>query len=83
VDKNIASVISMLHHRLQVWLPNFVKAEEWRGINTAVGHALRENANRNENLVKAQARIAELERGEFICKRCGLRKDSDHPKGDF
>jgi hypothetical protein len=24
-----------------------------------------------------------LLQGEFICQKCGLRKDSDHPKGDF
>lgn len=32
------------------------------------------------------ATIAEVERlrkGEFICQRCGLRKDDEHPKGDF
>lgn len=29
-----------------------------------------------------ERRIAELERGEFICKKCGLRKDSQ-TNGDF
>lgn len=28
-------------------------------------------------------RISELERGEFICKKCGLRKDSKNEPGDF
>lgn len=28
-------------------------------------------------------KIAQLELGEYICKQCGLRKDSDYPKGDF
>ena len=27
--------------------------------------------------------IAALERGEYICRKCGLRKDSEHEKGDF
>lgn len=29
------------------------------------------------------ARVLELELDEYICKSCGIRKDSDHPKGDF
>lgn len=29
------------------------------------------------------SRIANAERGEFICRKCGLRKDDDYPKGDF
>ena len=28
-------------------------------------------------------RIAALERGEFICKKCGLRKDSERQEADF
>lgn len=28
-------------------------------------------------------KIAELERGEFACKKCGLRKDDDWEPGDF
>lgn len=27
--------------------------------------------------------ITGLLRGEYICQRCGLRKDSDAPKADF
>jgi len=30
-----------------------------------------------------RAHIEKLERGEYICKKCGLRKGSDHDKGDF
>jgi len=29
------------------------------------------------------AKVAELERGEYICKRCGLRKDGEGERGDF
>lgn len=32
---------------------------------------------------QASARCAELERGEFICKQCGLRKDAEHEPADF
>ena len=28
-------------------------------------------------------KIAQLERGEFICKRCGLRRDGEHSGGGF
>ena len=34
-------------------------------------------------LSAAQAQIAALERGEFICSKCGLRKDGEHENGDF
>lgn len=30
-----------------------------------------------------RAEVERLKRGEFICAKCGLRKDSDHAKGDF
>jgi len=28
-------------------------------------------------------RIAELERGEYVCKKCGLRKDAEFERGEF
>lgn len=34
-------------------------------------------------LAKAKKRIAELERGEFICKKCGLRKNAEKVEADF
>ena len=37
----------------------------------------------DELIIALGARVAELERGEYICKSCGIRKDSDHPQGDF
>jgi len=30
-----------------------------------------------------KAKVAELERGEYICKRCGLRKDGEGERGEF
>ena len=27
--------------------------------------------------------LNELKKGEFICRKCGLRKDNEHEKGDF
>jgi hypothetical protein len=27
--------------------------------------------------------LDELRKGEFICKKCGIRKDSEHQHGDF
>ena len=36
----------------------------------------RENAELRQQL-------AALERGEYICNKSGLRKDSEHEKGDF
>jgi len=38
----------------------------------------------SEALASAHAEIASLKRGEFICRECGLRKNSEHPIGhDF
>ncbi len=36
-----------------------------------------------QQLAKAKKRIKELESGEFICRSCGLRKDSDNIPADF
>ncbi len=36
-----------------------------------------------ERLYQRDARIAELERGEYICQKCGLRKDAAHSIADF
>ena len=27
--------------------------------------------------------VSELKRGEFICRKCGLRKNNEHERGDF
>ena len=37
---------------------------------------------RNE-IVRLDSELAELKRGEFICKKCGLRKDGEGEHGDF
>jgi hypothetical protein len=39
------------------------------------------NANRRADY--AEAELAKLKRGEFICKRCGLRKDAEFERGNF
>lgn len=57
----------------------------------AIPHALLEEpAHAAESMLavvaalwEARTKIAALERGEFICTKCGLRKDSEHEKGDF
>lgn len=33
--------------------------------------------------VTAACKVRELERGEYICKKCGLRKDGESVKADF
>lgn len=38
---------------------------------------------RNEAIDAMRAEFAKLKRGEFICQKCGLRKNDDHAKGDF
>ena len=37
----------------------------------------------NVSRSKTEATLRELQRGEFICKRCGLRKDGEHEQADF
>lgn len=32
--------------------------------------------------VTAEHTVRELKRGEYICKKCGIRKDSEGPQGD-
>lgn len=32
---------------------------------------------------KLRAELEELKRGEFICRKCGLRKDSEHEHAEF
>lgn len=38
---------------------------------------------RDDQLASALAAIEKLERGWYICKRCGIRKTDDYPKADF
>lgn len=53
----------------------------------ATDHDYRRMRNLSERLeretVELRQQLAELERGEYICNKCGLRKDSEHEKGDF
>lgn len=32
---------------------------------------------------RKEGRVAELERGEYICQKCGLRKDGEAERGEF
>ncbi len=32
---------------------------------------------------KLELELAALKRGEFICSKCGLRKDAEHEEADF
>jgi len=36
-----------------------------------------------ERISTLEAELAELKRGEFICKKCGLRKDGESAPHDF
>lgn len=42
---------------------------------------------RSDTLVLAArvvlAALERLEKGEFICRKCGLRKDDEHERGEF
>ena len=46
-----------------------IRAEEYSGLK-----------QRTEAL---EQRVKELERGEYICSKCHLRKDAEFEKGDF
>lgn len=41
-----------------------------------------ENAEDRSDVALIRA-VGKIQRGEFICSKCGLRKDSDFVKGDF
>lgn len=50
----------------------------------AIDHIEIELAALRAQLTAAQEELAKLRKGEFICKRCGLRKDAEHDaKPDF
>jgi len=38
---------------------------------------------KDAEIVALKAKVEELERGEYICKKCGLRKDGEGERGDF
>ena len=38
---------------------------------------------RDETIRMQDERIAELGRGEYICNKCGIRKDAEFERGDF
>ena len=42
-----------------------------------------ESASMSAMLERAEKERDALLRGEYICQQCGLRKNDDHPKGDF
>jgi len=37
----------------------------------------------NQDCIAAEKKIAELERGEYICKKCSLRKDGETSPAEF
>lgn len=52
-------------------------------VNNAASAMLQSERNANATLTQQvksqQAEIERLQRGEYICKKCGIRKDADHP----
>jgi hypothetical protein len=36
-----------------------------------------------KEVLRLVSELAKLQRGEFICKQCGLRKDAEFERGDF
>ena len=51
-------------------------AEEFRRLQDKInGYELQ--------IMELDSKIRRLEKGEYTCKRCGLRKDSEFEKGDF
>jgi hypothetical protein len=34
-------------------------------------------------IAELEAEVEKLRKGEFICSKCGIRKDSEHERGDF
>ena len=77
--------------------PEYVSADFARSLELTVAELRKEVAEANDLFDKlrqqhewlrkdaeqASARCAQLERGEFICKKCGLRKDAEHEPADF
>jgi len=48
---------------------------------TRIANAVQDHIDKE--LTAAQAALAKLERGEYVCTKCGLRKDAEFEKGDF
>lgn len=49
----------------------------------ALMEAMESHSSLERALAAAQAELSALKRGEFICRKCGLRKDGEHEPGDF
>ena len=45
--------------------------------------ALQQYSQMETRAEQAERELAALKRGEFVCAKCGIRKDSEHAKGDF
>jgi len=54
--------------------------DELEHVHLGWNMAQREIAN---VLLELAQEIAQLKRGEFICRSCGLRKDGEHTPADF
>lgn len=56
---------------------------ELESAKSVTGNMMREYAALRDKLATANEQIAALERGEYICKKCFLRSDSTHDKGEY
>lgn len=54
----------------------------WAATNGLNDFAIGEICSR-KHLSKLERELNELKKGEFICPKCGLRKNDEHQKGDF
>jgi DNA repair exonuclease SbcCD ATPase subunit len=66
------------------WRQRAEAAEKERdGLDALLCRAIDINNEMDKDRHKLRAENAALRKGEYICKKCGLRKDSTFEKGDF
>lgn len=73
-------------HKLVDCPKDEITARRHRELIDAIGTRINESQSIYDlcaEVLRLQEEIERLKRGEFICQKCGLRKDSEYPKGDF
>jgi hypothetical protein len=74
-QKRLAERLGLVEQSNDVWLHSETKEKLWGHLGLS-GKLWRE-------LVSTTERLERLERGEYICQKCHLRKDAEFEEGKF
>ena len=60
-----------------------IPKHKWERVQAELDQTRRQSSEMAREAVLLRTALDKLKRGEFVCAKCGRRKNDEHAKGDF